>query len=103
VAQLLMTGIFGNVVIVLIGNFFDSSGSEVPDKKFFEICLLGREVLAKDGSIDERGPIGEGVGPKPFCGRATGVAVLLIGGFDKSFNNGINLTVRLGLLNDVRH
>ena len=42
---------FGNVVIVLVGNFFDASGSGVPDKKIFEKRLLGRESLAKDGSI----------------------------------------------------
>ncbi len=46
---------FGNVVIVLVGNFFDASRSGVPDKKIFEKCLLGRESLAKDGSIDKRG------------------------------------------------
>ncbi len=94
---------FGNVVIVLVRNFFDASRSGVPDQKSFEKCLLGRESLAKDESINKRGQIAEGVGPKPFCGRAAGVAVLLVAGFDESCSNGFYLAVRLSLFNDIRH
>ncbi len=94
---------FGNVVIVLVRNFFNVSRSGVPDKQFFEKCLLGREFLAKDGSINKKGPNWEGVGPKPSCGRAAGVAVLLVDGLDKSCNDGFYLAVRLGLLYDVGH
>ncbi len=94
---------FGNMVIVHVRNFFDASGSGVPDKKIFEKRLLGRESLTKDGSIDKRGQIREGVGPKPFCGHAAGVAVLLVAGSNESYNDGFYLAVRLGLLNDVGH
>ncbi len=94
---------FENAVIVLVGNFFDAIGSGVLDKKFFEKCLLGRKFCAKDGSIDERGQIKEGVGPKPFCGHTAGVMVLLVAGFNGSFNNSVYLAVCLGLLNDVGH
>jgi hypothetical protein len=94
---------FGNKVILLIGNFFDASRSGVLDKKIFENCLLGREFLAKDGNINERGRIGEGDGPKPFWGHMTGVAVSLVGGFDKSFNDGFYLAFHLGFLNDAGH
>jgi hypothetical protein len=94
---------FRNAVIFLVRNFFNAIGSGVLVKKIFEKRWLGRDFFARDGSIDERGRIKEGVGPKPFCGCTAGVTVLLVAGFNESFNDGFYLPVRLGLLNDIGH
>ncbi len=94
---------FGNVVIVLIGNFFDAIRSGVLDKKIFEKCLLRREFLPRMEVSMKGAESGKVSVLNPFCGGAAGVAVLLVTGFNESFKGDFYLDVHLGLLNDVGH
>jgi hypothetical protein len=102
VAQLLTTGILRTWSLSLSGISLTRVGVGFRTKYSLRIACSARN-FAKDGSINERGQIGEGVDPKPSCGRTTGVAILLLDRFDESFNNGFYLAVRLGLFNDVGH